>query len=460
MSNPYEQTIITDTNAIYYGVKISDLMEAAGKGIANELIKKYGKKVSYSFVCGLGNNGGDGFAAARYLRNQGVKNVKVYLIGRQTDLKTVAASEHWQMMKKAGVDYLQDAYGRDLVKTDIIVECLIGTGIKGKLFKRFGDVIYRATRLKSQLVAIDVPVPGYKHHFSISMMYPKTDDAVVVDLPIPDHVNRHTGPGEVKVLVEPKKHSYKSQNGKVLIIGGSQKYHGAPILAAKAAANYAGYIYLYSPIKDQTVIHELEKGSNEFISVSDEELQEVVEQVDSLLIGPGLENNFVNESLLNSIIARYPDKKYVIDAQAIAMTDISLVKNSGNIVFTPHRGEITYLGVTNGKTPPESTMKRFAVENNCYVNLKGAKSLLFGRDGEFKINISGNAGMAKAGTGDALAGLTTAFASTNPLWLSMAAAAFANGIAGELAAKKYGTSYSVEETISYQQQAIKLSREF
>ena len=459
--DPYAQTIITDANAAYYGVEIADLMEAAGEGIAHTLIKKYGGGKSFAFVCGLGNNGGDGFAAARHLKQAGIPNVKVYLVGRAKELKTEASKKHWQQMKNSHVDYLQDATGKDVEKHDVVVECLLGTGIQGKLYKRFRDVIFRITRLKSNLVAVDVPVPGYRWDLSISMMYPKTEDAIVIDLPIPDYVHRHVGPGEVKLISEPKRHSYKNQNGKVLIIGGSEKYHGAPILAARAAANYAGKVFIYTPSKHQETIDEMTKKSSEYIAVFDDDLHSTIEQVDSIVIGPGLENNYVNEALINKIIADFPDKKYVIDALAIGMTNKNMARRSGNVIFTPHPGEIEMLfdkKVTTKK--PEGLLKRFTTENQCYLNLKSSKSMLLGKDGQFKFNETGNQGMAKAGTGDALAGLTAAFAAKNDLWLSMSAAAFVNGIAGELAAKKFGFNYSVEETIDFQPEAIKLARDF
>ena len=91
-------------------------MEKAGEGIAVELLGKYGSTVSYNFACGLGNNGGDGFAAARYLIENGAKNVRVYLLGRVSDLKSTAAKEHWKLLqdlKSENLTVKSDAFARD-----------------------------------------------------------------------------------------------------------------------------------------------------------------------------------------------------------------------------------------------------------------------------------------------------------------------------------------------------------
>lgn len=462
MIDLYQQSIINDTNSRYYGFNSDKLVEQVGSSAAKLLVSKYGLKHSFAFVCGLGNTGAIGITAARHLAKLGAASVRVYLAGRSNDLKTSAGSKAWQKLLHDKIEYSQDIFGKDIEKHEIFIECLLGTGFNGKLYKRFHDIVFRLTRLKSKIVAIDNPLPGYKWDYAISTGYPKTEDSVVIDIEIPEKVLRYTGPGEMKIIKVPRKHSYKTQNGQVLIIGGSEKYIGAPQLAAKAAANYAGLTYLYSPTELDLSMAE----PAEFILVSDSDLHQTIEQVDTILIGPGLAENYVNETLINSILRDFPTKTFVLDSKAIVMADKNLVSICGKVIMTPHRGELSYIFAKSDQAnlskhkSLEGQLRRYAIKHHCYINLKSSVSLLFGADAEFKFNTSGNAGMAKGGTGDAMAGLTAAFATRNDPWIAMSAAAFINGLAGDLAAQELGFNYSVNETISFQQKAMQLCYEF
>jgi len=465
---PTIRTRIVDTNARYIGVNVSDLMEKAGEGIAKHLVKKYGKRKSYALICGIGNNGGDGFAAARHLNELGVTGtVTVYLVGRHTQIKADAAANHWRKLQKYigkhNPDKLtvkQDAFAKDIKKHSVFVECLVGTGINGKLNKRFRDVITRSTRLHGKMVAIDIPVPGYTWDLSISMMYPKTSDAISVDIGMPTDAELYVGPGEVQSLFKPNRISHKGQNGKLLILAGSEQFHGALVLSATAASKYAGLIYIYTDRANRHLIPDLETDLAEYIEVSDNNLEQYVENADAILVGPGWDENMVNKSVLDHLLKEYPDKKYVIDGGGLAMSDLELVKNSGNVIFTPHRGELPRLLKQSRKNQSQlqGTLRRFCAEYNCYVNLKGSTSLLFGKNlftdqVDMRINRTGNQGMAKGGTGDMLAGITAAFATKNELWLSMLAGAFTTGIAGDIAESINGHMYSASDSVFQLQEA-------
>ncbi|HEC66735.1 MAG TPA: NAD(P)H-hydrate dehydratase [bacterium] len=464
-----QKTILTDTNAEYFGVSISELMENAGKGIAHEVVKKYGKKKSIGILCGLGNNGGDGFSAARYLVKSGVRDVVVYLVGRNQDLKTTAAEEHWKRLQKESrkkrIEVIQEVFAKDIETHDVYLECLIGTGIKPrggklKLTKRFADVVTRMVHKGGKKVAIDVPVPGYKYDLSISMLYPKTKDALVVDIGMPKEVDLYCGPGEVKILEKPKKETYKTQNGKVLLIGGSDTFHGAPLMAAMIAAKLVGNVYFYSTPENIELIGKLRAKLHEFITVSENDIEKYANYADVLLIGPGLEDNLLNRALINKLLEMFPNKPKVLDAYAIAMADKDLIKGS---ILTPHRGELRHLfgelKSTKGHAI-EGRIKRYAKEHGCYIILKGHVDLLFGPDGEFKMNKTGNPGMAKGGTGDVLSGILASFATKNDPWISMCAAIFVNGMAGQLLYKEVGYNYSAGDLIPKVQEVIKWANEF
>ncbi len=166
MLDPIKQAIIYDYNAIYYGYPIEKLMERAGKGVADFLIKKYGRGKKIGFFCGLGNNGGDGFVAARYL----LRNSKpeVYLLGDSKNIRTPEAKKNWERFKRTKFENIDASDISD--NFDIVVECLFGTGIQGKLKEPYYSVIKKLNRLKGKKVAVDYSAPGFKPDFAISMM--------------------------------------------------------------------------------------------------------------------------------------------------------------------------------------------------------------------------------------------------------------------------------------------------
>ncbi|MCA9385973.1 NAD(P)H-hydrate dehydratase [Candidatus Dojkabacteria bacterium] len=462
--NPYIRTIITDTNARYLGIPIEQLMDKAGRGIAQELIKKYGKTKSYTIVCGIGNNGGDGFATAYYLKDLGVKDIYVYLVGRISDLKSEASQNFWEKIKKSqGITTYSDAYAKDIIQKDVSVECLLGTGIQGKLHKRFHDVIVRLTKQRTKIVAVDVPAPGYNPDFSISLLYPKSAQATVVDIGMPKEVDLYAGPGEVKALTIPKEHSYKSQNGELLVFGGSDQFHGAPLMAMKAASKLIGSVFYYTTPENRMVAQDMKTGLSEFIMVDDNSLEKYANYANAFLIGPGLEDNLPTKALVSTLLRNFPEKPVVLDAYAISVaTDKGLLKNR---ILTPHRGELRHLfGDENiqklGEKGLEGKLKRFAVENECYIILKGHTDILFHKNGTVVLNKSGNQGMAKGGTGDVLAGIIAALLTKNDPWTSMKAGTFVNGKAGDILSEKFGYNFSATDLIPAIQETFEWARTY
>lgn len=469
-SSNYYQILLA--NSEYYGLSISELMEKTGAQIATKIIDQYGRTKSIAFLIGLGGNGGDGLATARHLYLQGYKgSISVYLIGRPSGFLNEATARQWELLKSVQSKYQpnpnqlhiqSDCTSKDIANHQIIVEAIVGTGFTGsKLSKRPKDVVSRVSHFRNQMIAMDKPTPGYSASTVFSVSYPKTSEAVTIAVDLPESAKLATGPGHVKALFAPKQSSYKSQNGKLLIIAGSSQYHGSLLLAASAAGKYAGLVYIYTVPENRGLIPHIESELAEFIEVSDAGLADVMEKVDAVLLGSGWEDNLVNKALLNYLLQNYPLKPFVIDASAMGMIDLELVKQSGKVIFTPHRGEISLL--TGKQTIPEAALKRFCLENNCYINLKGSTSLVTGVNPytsqmEQLINTTGNAGLAKGGTGDILAGFTAALATKNHPWLSTAAAAFLVGVAGDLAMQSSGTTYSASDTVSQLGPAWKMFR--
>lgn len=262
------------------------------------------------------------------------------------------------------------------------------------------------------------------------------------------------GVAEIKALYKPSAQSHKGENGKLLIIGGSQKYHGAPLLAAKIASKVVDLVYFASIPQNNQLLQNLKSELCEFIAVNENEVLETAEKVEAILIGPGLNQEAKLVGFVNQLLAKFPDKKFVLDADALKFLDKKLLNS--NVVLTPHQGEFEELFQVEAL--PEN-LKKMAAKYDCVIVLKGETDYIASKK-DFKINTTGNAGMTKGGTGDVLAGLTAALACKNDLFLAASAALFLNGLAGDRLQAKVGNYYSASDLITEIPKAIKWCEDF
>ena len=440
MLDPIKQAIIYDYNAIYYGYPIERLMERAGKRVADFLIKKYGRGKKIGFFCGLGNNGGDGFVAAQYL----LKNSKpeVYLIGNAKNIRTSEARKNWQRFK--GMKF--DSVGASQIPNhfDIVVECLFGTGITGKVKEPYNSIIKKLNRLKGKKIAVDYPAPSFKSDFVISIM----------DIGYPQWLKEKIGIGEVKSLYKPTEKSHKGDNGELLIIGGSKMFHGAPLLAAKIASKIVDLVYFSSILENNELIKKIKSRLCEFITVPRDEVVNFVKKVDTVLIGSGMGISEETRTITNQLLKRFKNKRFVLDADALKVVDKKLLNK--NCIITPHREEFKSLF---GLAASKKAVFKMARKYKCIIVLKGARDYL--SDGnELKANTTGNAGMTKGGTGDVLAGLIAALACKNDLFLAASAGVFINGLAGDRLKKKVSYYYNASDLINEIPKTIKWCEDF
>ncbi|MAF14114.1 MAG: hypothetical protein CMI53_04465 [Parcubacteria group bacterium] len=450
MLDPVKQTILYDQNAIYYGYPIAKLMEKAGKGIAQVLLKKYGTNNKIGFFCGPGNNGGDGFAAARYLT--GKADTAVYLIPSAIKIKTSESRKNWKLYKGEKFD---NVIAKDIPNDfDIVVECLFGTGLKGEVREPYKSVIKKLNKLKGKKVTIDLPVPGFKTNFSISMMFPKMTGATVVDIGFPKSIAEKIGVGEVKVLNQPGDSSHKGDNGKILIIGGSKYFHGAPVYASKTASKIVDLVYFSSVPENNEVIKKMKTKTNAFITVPRAEVFKAAKKVDVILIGPGLGVDQQAKQLTNDMLKKFKNKKFVLDADALKVVDKKLLNK--NCIVTPHKQEFKKLF---GLTASRQAAGKMAKKYNCIVVLKGVTDFVADHN-QTKLNTTGNAGMTKGGTGDVLAGLIGGLACTNGLFLAASAGVFINGLAGDRLKKKVYYNYNATDLIKEIPKTIKWCLDF
>jgi len=116
-------------NCKYYGLEPRILMENAGKGAASVIMSRFGKNRKIAVFCGLGNNGGDGFVTARFLSKE--NRVKVFLIGKENEIKTKIALENWKLLDFTGCQ--KEEFHFQEIDCDIVVDALLGVGIRGEL---------------------------------------------------------------------------------------------------------------------------------------------------------------------------------------------------------------------------------------------------------------------------------------------------------------------------------------
>ncbi|MFH1779800.1 MAG: NAD(P)H-hydrate dehydratase [Candidatus Micrarchaeota archaeon] len=247
--------------------------------------------------------------------------------------------------------------------------------------------------------------------------------------------------GVLKSLYAPAPHSHKGDNGSLVVVGGSERYHGAPLLAVKTASRFVDFVLFYSPARiNERVMAVMKSKTNCFIWIKRSELLNAIEESDCVLIGNGLLVNAENKRLVNGLLKRFAKrKKMVLDAGALRMADKRLFTK--NVLVSPHPLEFEALF---GVTASVKEARKQARKWNCLVLLK--KKHCFITDGnEVWFNNNGNAGMTKGGTGDVLAGVCASLACKNNLLEAAKTAAFVNGRAGDSLRKRKGFVFNADD---------------
>lgn len=432
---------IVDANLSWFGYSVGKAMEKAGQGVAREIGKRIPTGRKIAVFCGPGNKGGDGLVAARYLSKNHA--VTVFLLSPP---KTKEASENLERLQKArNVRLVQGVpFGKE--KFDVLVDALLGTGRHGELSEPYASCVKQLNDKAGFKVAIDVPTGFgstlfFRDDLTVCMHVSKKRKAVVVDVGIPKKLEGYIGPGHVKAIrltseaaekIRLNQGRHKGQNGVLTVVGGSKKYHGAPLFAIEAAAPFVDLIHFFSPEKSNLEILRMKARTSVFITVENEEdLRQAVRKSDCVLIGNGLEENAANRRLVNRLLREFPLKKVVLDAGGMMLADKRLLKNRA--VLTPHAGEFKRCFE---KRASPSEAKRQAAKNDCIVLLKSPVADIVTDGRKIFRNFTGNPGMTRGGTGDTLAGLVAALATQNGLFLSAQAGVFLNGLAGDLVAKR------------------------
>ncbi len=249
-------------------------------------------------------------------------------------------------------------------------------------------------------------------------------------------------------LTLPAEDSHKGQNGKVLVIGGSELFHAAGRWALDTVSRLVDMVF-YCSIPSNNELMQIAKG--EFwngIVIDSAQREEYLQEADVVLIGPGMTRDPETGLLTDKLLEKYPTKKWVIDAGALQTCDPQFLTPS--MIITPHQKEFEMV-LNNGRLPmaeedasPEQLQKIAARLNGVTVLLKGHTDHIFSPSQFAKIE-GGSPGMTKGGTGDVLAGLVAGLYANNGIWESAVMASMANKRASEELAESVGPFFNATD---------------
>lgn len=476
-----------DMNAEYFGISRLQLMENAGRGVAEEIASRFNPSdTRVTVFCGLGGNGGDGFVAARHLACMGFK-VNVILAGKQSDIVNEEARKNWEALKSLRRSLsLQEVYDSSLipeVKAHVIIDALLGIGLKSPPRPPISQMIRRINEADAFRVAVDVPTgldsdtgavlgEAVKAHLTITFHKPKpgllrakdyVGELIVKHIGIPEEVERFAGPGDVLIVVKPRPpEAHKGDFGRLLVVGGSETFSGAPTLTALAALRTGvDLVYIAAPRETAYAISSISpdlitlKLEGDHLSMRNMPvIRSYMDRVTAVAIGPGLGLHRETEEAVREIVGIAEERRIPILLDADGLKAFANFKHrlATPAVLTPHLGEYMIL---TGERPPEDLegraehIRRTAEGLNAVILLKSHVDII--SDGfRVKFNFTGNPGMTVGGTGDVLSGIVAALLSQgiDPFEAAVAGA-FINGAAGDFVANEKGYHMVASDLIEW-----------
>lgn len=466
------------------------LMENASREIFQKIYElvEYAGFLRIGFVCGKGNNGGDGFAAARHFSNAGYEVVVIYL-GTEKEmsgdcrfnydvLKKLSSTNRKITLKKfSSISSLNL-----LRQCTIICDAVLGSGSQGALREPYLSIIKYLNKLKSIKVAIDIPTGldadtgfaenSFKSDFTITLGqlkkglffgdgYTTCGEVEKGGIGFPDSFYDQYTPTEF--LIEPEdamvglpikaKNLHKYSAGKVLTIAGSGALPGAAVLTSSSALKIgAGASILCFPKSVRELVHKRlgevvvkayeDSGREYLLGKNIDELSDKIKWADVVAIGPGIGREKESQQAVISLLKKYKPKKAVIDADAVFALGNGKYKklNLKNAVLTPHHAEFTALiGISTLELRKDILKygKAFVKRTGAYLVLKGAPTIIFIPNGDALINTTGNPSLAKFGTGDVLTGFIAGLlAQQNDIEKAVVTAVYLHSLAADILAEK------------------------
>ncbi|HTV06384.1 MAG TPA: NAD(P)H-hydrate dehydratase [Acidobacteriaceae bacterium] len=470
-----------------FGVASIELMRDAGEAVARFVSREYAGAQRITVLCGKGNNGGDGFVAARLLAGAG-KQVSVLLLGIPADLKG-DARKAFEEMGIAPVIAADEAALRApavqalLENVDLLLDAVVGTGFQPPLRGVAAALRDKVNVLAMPVVAVDLPsgwdadsreshVDGaYRADAAVTFTAPKLAHAfgdltgsvygpiVIAPIGSPDEaVKSELGlclaESSLAMAQRPRPgDSNKGMYGHVLVVGGAKGKSGAPSMASLAAlragaglvtaAVVESILPLVAGVTPELMTVALKEDAAGDVDPAAVDFDALLERMTVLAIGPGLGQMPGAERLLLELIDR-ATVPLVLDADAlnILAKNPERLKAAGRtIVLTPHPGEMARVaGITTQEVQAnrEGLAREFARGHGVTLVLKGWRTLVAHPDGTVAVNTTGNPGMAKGGSGDILTGIVAAMLAQYPDRVADAvnAAVYVHGLAADFAVRE------------------------
>jgi ADP-dependent NAD(P)H-hydrate dehydratase / NAD(P)H-hydrate epimerase len=470
-----------------FGVPPLTLMENAGTAVADFVIKNYSEAKNVGVICGKGNNGGDGFVAARKLQESG-RDVRLLLLAEPAELRGDAAEMFQRLPTKpvvaASVENLESEKARNVFAADVLIDAILGTGFRPPVSELYSAAIAALNASKAPVVAIDIPsgvdadalgeqtgviaranavvtftAPRPAHILGTvadgpTLISPigSPDDAIVSSL----NLNLITAQ-DIASLFQPRpRDSNKGSYGHVLLIGGSLGKAGSVAMAGMAALRTgAGLSTVGTPksvlatvagFHPELMTEALDETDVGTISLkAKEHAVELAKNKTVVAIGPGISRHPETSELVRELV-KHQKQPIVLDADGLNAFEGRVLELNGNgrsLVITPHPGEMSrLLGCTIAEVQKDriNAARNFAREHELIVVLKGHRTLIAQPGGEVWVNTTGNPGMATGGTGDILTGMVAGFVAQNPkqIFEAVIAAVYLHGFAGDVACEVTG----------------------
>lgn len=426
-------------------------------------------------VCGSGNNGGDGYAIARLLHLKG-HDVTIFFAGNSQK----RSKENAQQAKIAAHYEIPVITNLDTEEYSVIIDALFGTGLKREITGHYREILCSVNQMTGGKVAVDLPSGihdttgaqmgiAFCADLTVAIAFPKrglflqegnvcagkilTGDIGISSETFSEGTVTFGYEKQDLFLGFPKrkKNSHKGSYGKVLMIAGSKGMSGAAYLSAKAAyAVGAGLVQIYTHEENRVILQQLlpEAIITTYDTFDSEQLEKLIQWADLIGIGCGLGKSDTAERVMQYTLKRAL-VPCVVDADGINILSKHMewieVTNA-LIVLTPHMKEMSRMLQCSVKELIEQRMERlhaFVERYKVVCVLKDARTLVAKEHRNTYLNLSGNAAMAKAGSGDVLAGVIVGIlAQQCEPYTSACLGVFLHGLAGDMARDKKG-AYSV-----------------
>lgn len=452
-----------------------DLMEKAANAFVNKYVSLYGKDQPIKIFCGTGNNGGDGLAVARLLKDRYYRNIQTFVIG-EPHKGSPDFSSNYNVLQKAPIQIRSQQDLPLISDHEVIIDAIFGSGLSRPAEGLYGLVIDYINESSADIVAIDIasglydekspdgPCIRSKHTITFQVpklvffqpgLYEYVGTLHIVDIGLDKGFIQQQSASQFLLeskdferLIKPRPNfMHKGGAGRMMLITGGEGKIGAAILSASACLRSGcGLLTVAMPASGHQALHAAIPEVMVLAS-GDHELSDKVfvpQNITVVGMGPGLgTSKVVKKAFAATLKELHKDVKLVIDADGLNVLSespelIQLLPEG--TVLTPHPGEFERLvGSWSDDFEKLERMKVFCRRHKVVMVLKGGNSVICSKEGTLYVNPTGNPGMATAGSGDVLFGMICGLMHLKLDSLeTLKLAVYLHGLAGDLAAAEFG----------------------